>query len=258
MGAIQLQAVNQECSSLKDNFNFIWLYGKRNNIGLVIGGGVYLLCKWFYRKASQSKTVQILIPIQTQKSEEFRTAISTLLSQECPLQRFFVKTRKGIVIGLLIGVYLLRKWFSQAVKNKDKGFCSHIFTFLALWVNGLFKGIVRNNPYECELCEDVGSLLKDSPLIVVCPICSRPEDSIDAAIRKMPGNVKFAVALLHSCSEGSLPIFKTSQKLPKTDKYRHIKFIDIAVDMDAKIHRCQDNEDARIQLESFIKHFNHT
>jgi hypothetical protein len=82
---------------------------------------------------------------------------------------------------------VLRKWFSQAVKNKDKGFCSHIFTFLALWVNGLFKGIVRNNPYECELCEDVGSLLKDSPLIVVCPICSRPEDSIDAAIRKMPG-----------------------------------------------------------------------
>jgi hypothetical protein len=45
MGAIQLQAVNQECSSLKDNFNFFWLYGKQNNIGLAIGGGVY--CKYF-------------------------------------------------------------------------------------------------------------------------------------------------------------------------------------------------------------------
>jgi hypothetical protein len=78
---------------------------------------------------------------------------------------------------------VVRKWIYQTKRNENQ-----VSTLLALWVYGLFKRIVSNNiSYECELCDDVGSLLEEFPLIVVCQLCTRPEDSIDNAIRYMPG-----------------------------------------------------------------------
>jgi hypothetical protein len=70
------------------------------------------------------------------------------------------------------------------------------------------------------------------------------------------GNIQFVVVLLHSCLEKDVPEFPLSWKLPKKEKYRSIKFIDIAVGMDDKLHRCKMNEDASIELKSFIESFN--
>ena len=69
------------------------------------------------------------------------------------------------------------------------------------------------------------------------------------------GNEPFVSLVLHSGLESSLPSLPTSTKLANRDKYKNIEFIDIAYTIEAKLYRCQMNEIARKQMQSFFDRF---
>ena len=69
------------------------------------------------------------------------------------------------------------------------------------------------------------------------------------------GKEPFVGLVLHSGLESSLPSLPTSTKLANRDKYKNIKFIDIAYTIEEKLYRCQMNETAKKQIKSFVGEF---
>ena len=69
------------------------------------------------------------------------------------------------------------------------------------------------------------------------------------------GKEPFVGLVLHSGLESSLPSLPTSTKLANRDKYKNIEFIDIAYTIEAKLYRCQMNETAKKQMQSFFDRF---
>jgi hypothetical protein len=66
------------------------------------------------------------------------------------------------------------------------------------------------------------------------------------------GTRPYAVLLLHTGLESSLPKILTASKISHKEKYNKIKFIDVAYNTEAKFYQCEMNKTARIDLKEFL------
>lgn len=115
--------------------------------------------------------------------------------------------------------------------------------------------LCKDISYKCIMCYTIGELCDKYPLGVICPVSSRLEPDVDLALNEIRWKGPFVVLLLHSGLESSLPRLPSASKLANRDKYKSIEFIDIAYTMEAKLYKCQMNESARLQLQTFFARF---
>lgn len=115
--------------------------------------------------------------------------------------------------------------------------------------------LCKDISYKCIMCYTIGELCDKYPLAVICPVSSRLEPDVDLALNEIRWKGPFVVLLLHSGLESSLPRLPSASKLANRDKYKSIEFIDIAYTMEAKLYKCQMNESARLQLQTFFARF---
>ncbi|XP_060557176.1 uncharacterized protein LOC132717668 [Ruditapes philippinarum] len=109
--------------------------------------------------------------------------------------------------------------------------------------------------YKCILCGDIEVTSEKFPLVVLCPVSSRLEPDIDHVLSVVKRKMPFAVLLIHTSLENSLPIIPTASKLTHNEKYKHVEFIDIAFNTDLKLYSCKMNNTAKCQLKSFFTSF---
>lgn len=109
--------------------------------------------------------------------------------------------------------------------------------------------------YKCRLCGDIAETSEKFPLVVLCPFSSRLETDIDHALNGINRKMPFAVLMIHTNLENSLPLISTASKLTQNEKYKHVEFIDIAFNTELKLYSCEMNNTAKCQLKSYFENF---
>lgn len=146
----------------------------------------------------------------------------------------------------IIGPRIVQRFVQILVPEKTQ-MTTHFSTEIAR--------LCKDFSYKCILCNNIKELCDKYPLAVVCPVSSRFEPDIDLALNGIKWKTQFAVLLLHSGLENSLPRLPTASKLEKKEKYHNVEFIDVAYNLDSKLYTCQMNETANYQLHRYFTRY---
>ncbi|XP_060557169.1 uncharacterized protein LOC132717665 [Ruditapes philippinarum] len=162
----------------------------------------------------------------------------------------------SMVAVIAVAIYFVRKKLTnkEGLRSKTVQIFIPVITPTTDKFRSAISSLCKEISYNCNFCYDIGELLKEVPLVAVCPISSRFEPDIDFAIHGIRTK-QFVVLLLHTGLESSLPRLSTASKLAHKDKYKNIEFIDIAYNTDANLYQCDMNETARRKLHKFLFDF---
>ncbi|XP_060555272.1 uncharacterized protein LOC132716110 [Ruditapes philippinarum] len=161
----------------------------------------------------------------------------------------------GMVVVVAVAIYFVRRLTNKkGLRSKTVQIFIPVQTPTTDKFRSAISSLCKEFSYNCNFCYDIGRLLKEVPLIAVCPISSRFEPDIDFAIHGIRTK-PFAVLLIHTGLESSLPRIPTASKLAHKEKYKDIEFIDIAYNTDANLYQCDMNETARRKLHKFLFDF---